>query len=119
MYAIAQNQIISIPNEWKLDYMKLGIDITNVQQQERYWWDEKVLEYIEQYGATYFRKIHIWDLDWETKAKLWGRKNSAIFKDPRRKFDKLIQSWLSKTQKISRNYIVRIIDRLITIIFRY
>lgn len=119
MYAIPKNKIIPIPNEWVQDYYKSGIDITNVQQQEKYWWDEKVLEYIEEYGALYFRKLSIWDVNWEEKAKLWGRKNTDIFKDPRRKFDKLIQNWLIKTQKISRNYIVRIIDRLIKIVFRY
>jgi hypothetical protein len=119
MYAIPSNQIIPIPVEWIQKYNKMGIDITTVHRETKLWLDEQILNNIEQYGAFYFKKINIWDVNWKEKAKLWGRQNEDVFSDPRNIFDKLIQLWLIKTQKKHQKRIFRYIDKIIRIVFRY
>ena len=74
---------------------------------------------IEQYGAARFRKLNIWDIDWTEKARLWGRTEFGIFKDPRSRMDKFIQRWLLKTQNKLHLRKYRRIDRFIKLIFRY
>jgi hypothetical protein len=119
MYAIPQSQIILIPNEWIQDYNRIGIDITSVYHETVLWWDEKILEYIEEYGANYFRKLYIWDIDWKSKAKLFGKEKTEIFRDPRRIIDRIIQKWLIKTQANHKKYFFSKVDSIIRFVFRY
>jgi hypothetical protein len=113
MYAIPPNQIIPIPAEWIQEHNKRGIDITIVHRETKLWWDELVLNYIEQNGAAFFKKINIWDTNWKEKAKLWGRQNMNPFSDPRNIMDKLIQLWLIKTQNKYPRRVFKFIDNKI------
>jgi len=45
-----------IPDEWKNDYLKYGIDMTAVSFQKEFWWDKKVEEYFKEYSPSYFWK---------------------------------------------------------------
>lgn len=119
MYAIPQKELNSMPKEWINEYNKLGIDITSVLEEDILWWDEQVVTYIELYGANYFKKLHIWDVDWELKAKFYGNGKTDIFKDPRSKMDKYLSQWLIKTQKNYHNLIFRAIDKFIKVVFHY
>jgi hypothetical protein len=119
MYAIPQDQIVPIPQEWINGYNQFGIDITSVCNKAINWFDEKIIEMIGQYGATKFKKLNIWDVDWEMKSKHLGKINSEIIKDPRSKLDKLIRKWLIRTQKMQTNFVIRVIDKLLKIICRY
>lgn len=119
MYAIPQNQIVPIPQEWINGYNQLGIDITSVCNKAITWFDEKSIEMIGQYGGTKFKKLNIWDVDWKMKSNNFGKENREVLRDPRSKFDKLILKWLIKTQKMQNNFLIKITDRLLKIIFRY
>lgn len=119
MYAIPQNKIIPIPQEWIKEYNLLGIDITSITEETYNWWDEKVLNYIEQYGANKFKKLLIWDIDWSITAKIWGKDNSNIFKDPRNTIDKYIHKWLIITQKKHQKIIFIILDKAIKLFLKY
>ena len=92
---------------------KSVIDITIVHRETKLWWDELVLNYIEQNGAAFFKKINIWDTNWKEKAKLWGRQNMNPFSDPRNIMDKLIQLWLIKTQNKYPRRVFKFIDNKI------
>ncbi len=119
MYAISQDQIVPIPLEWINGYNQLGIDITSVCNKAINWFDEKTIEMIGQYGATKFRKINIWDVDWVMKSNHYEKMNSEALKDPRSKFDRIILKWLIKTQKVQHNFVIRYTDKVLKIIFRY
>jgi len=119
MYAIPVNQLYSIPEEWISDYNKLGIDITKVCYETKIWWEEKVLDYIKEYGAKTFRKLRIWDINWQEKAKLWDKTNIAEYKDPRNIIDRIIQTWLLKTQTVYHKRHIRQTERVIRKLFNY
>lgn len=119
MYSIPENLLLPIPISWINDYYNMNIDITVSNHQGELWWDEKVLEFMEHYGAHYFRKLNIWDVNWEEKARYWNKENTQRFKDPRTGFDKYIQRWLTKTQPKSRKIQYRIIDKILKIVINY
>lgn len=119
MLAIPKKQIIPIPNEWIEEYNQLGVDLTFVNYETKNWFEIQVLNLIELYGAKAFKKFNIWDVNWEGIAKLWGKTNIDVFKDPRSMLDKWIQNWLLETQGKLDNRKYRRIDRLIKFIFRY
>lgn len=66
-----------------------------------YWWDEEVLNYFDRYGIDRFRKINIWDIDWNAKAQLLGRQGD--YSDPRSPFEvwvhKLIRNHWTELRK--------------------
>jgi hypothetical protein len=119
MLAVTKEQMIAIPDEWFKDYERLGIDISSVYCETMNWFEEQGLKMIEQNGAARFRKLNIWDIDWAEKAKQWGRSDFSIYKDPRSRMDKYIQSWLLKTQAKLHLRKYRRIDRLIKLVFKY
>lgn len=120
MCSIPKNQIIPIPVDWIEEYKKKGIDITAPHRETKLWWDEIILNYIEQNGSAFFKKMNIWDVNWQEKAILWNRQNLTAFSDPRNTIDKLIHLWLIKTQKKNQRGMFRnISDKLIRTLFRY
>jgi len=118
MYSIKKDEIIKIPEEWFEEYKKLGINIKEIKKESNYYWDKIVLEYFEKYGALFFSKEAIWDIDWVISAKINGFENPESFKDPRSKFQKLIHTWLKRTQLNYGRLDIRIISKILKVIFK-
>lgn len=118
MYSIKKDEIKKIPNEWFEEYEKLGINLKEIKKETNYYWDKIVLEYFKKYGTIFFSKEAIWDIDWVLTAKMNGFENPDIFKDPRSKFQKLIHSWLKKTQLNYGRLDIRIISKILKLIFK-
>jgi len=119
MYEISVNHTIPTPQSWFEDYNDLGIDISSTYHEKNLWWDEQVLENIEKYGASYFKKLSIWDVNWEKMALLWGKANVDLYKDPRNGLDKCIQKWLRTTQIKHHKFLYRNLDRILRLIIKY
>jgi hypothetical protein len=99
-----------IPHYFTANYEKNGIDIFGlIDTKNSYCWqDERVLEYFEQKGTKFFRKLDIWDKAWlENLSKIAGKSIT----DPRNIFNKLLHFYLRKTQKFKNAKIIRIIDK--------
>jgi len=90
-----------------------------VNYETKLWWDEKVLDLFEEHGTEVFRKLNIWGVNWKKTAKSWGKSNLSLYNDPRNFFDKLIQFWLLKTQKIKDVRNVKRIEKRIKKYFHY
>jgi hypothetical protein len=119
MYSIPESEIVPIPDEWINDYNKLDIDITSVNYETINWFEKQSLDFIEQYGAREFRKINIWDVNWQEIAYRWEKIDPQFYKDPRNMIDKCIQSWLLKTQPSIRRKSIERIDKIIKRLFNY
>ncbi len=119
MDTLNNSQFIPIPQDWIIEYNKLGIDITSLYLESISWFEEQCLILIEKYGAVFFRKLDIWGINWKENAKKWNRPNLQIFEDPRSKIDKQIHKWLAKTQTKLHKRFYRRMDRLIKLIFKY
>lgn len=117
MYALKRNQIKGVPVEWFEDYDKLGIDVTKIYKEKSHYWDKIVLNYFTKYGADFFSKEAIWDLDWVEIAKLYGYGEPEKFFDPRKKYQKMIHNWLKKTQSHYYRLDVRIIAKILKVFF--
>jgi len=105
MYAIDTKSLNAIPEFWIRDYKNMGIDIKERIDNGTYWWDERVLDYFDKYGVEYFKRIHIWDVNWNKLAKIWKR-NKLKYNDPRTIIDRFIHFFLFYTQIKKDNYIV-------------
>jgi glycosyltransferase involved in cell wall biosynthesis len=81
---VSPSVIQPVPKEWIHGYEQLGIDISTVNRESYYRWDKEVLKWFDQYGVTKFRRVAIWDADWETLQKrLYPEKNQRRYRDPR------------------------------------
>jgi len=117
MYALRKDQIKEVPIEWFEDYNKLGIDVTTIYKEGKHYWNEIILSYFDKYGANFFSKEAIWDIDWLETAKLYGYKEPEKFLDPRKKYQKMIHNWLKKTQNHYDRLDVRIISKILKVFF--
>lgn len=106
------------PTQWKDEYAKLGIEITSVLHQFNPMWDKQVIDYMIEYGASYFRHLNIWDVNWNERAEQLGIKHDRSFKDPRHKWEKAVNRWLINTQNKQNKTSVHLIEKLLKKIYK-
>ena len=75
--------------EWFEGYKKKNIDITSLKK-AFLWWDDEVLEMIDQYGIHKFRNLDVKRINWMTLAKDKGYSNPERFLIKRTLFEKII-----------------------------
>ena len=118
MYSIKQDEMHDIPDFWFEEYKKMGINIDVINKDDEYYWDKTVLDYFDTYGTEFFKKEAIWDISWVEKANYYKYKNPEKFRDPRNKFQKFIHKWLKKTQADYNKLSVRIVSKLLKLLFK-
>lgn len=116
MYNIKNEDLKKIPQNWMEGYQKKGIDMTTVNSEKFYRWDEDILKYIQSYGNKFFAKYDIWNVNWVEIAQIKGIKNIDPFKDPRTSFQKMMFDYLKKTQPNANKIPVRIMDKIFYIL---
>jgi hypothetical protein len=119
MCSFPEEQFVTIPQKWFVDYNNLGIDISSVYCESKLWWDNQILEFFDHYGVEFFKREAIWDVDWDEKGRMFGFSTNNNYNDPRNKLYKKIQKYLFKTQPIRKKYWVRKMDKLIRILLKY
>ena len=102
--------------EWLQGYLAQGIDMTSVQEAPYYHWDVEILQWLARYGADYFRKVDIWDVDWHALAHLLHMDIPAErLRDPRTMFEKMVFLWLKQTQPDASLISVRLKQQLLAL----
>jgi hypothetical protein len=98
--------ILLMQDEWLKGFNWLESYRETVTGKENcYWYDEEVLNYFDKFGKEKFRKINIWDIDWNKKAQLLGRKGD--YKDPRSMYEKWVHRFIEQNRedlKIKQNF---------------
>lgn len=115
MYEVSDAELLEVKEEWFDYYLANNIAIKDIKKEEIYWWDRAVLEYFQHYGTRAFKKLDIWDTDWNKLANHFNIECRAANNDPRSFLDKLIHAWLktgSYTKTGIFNSITRILLRL-------
>ena len=74
--------------EWFEGYKTKNIDLTSLKK-AFLWWEDEVLEMINQHGIEKFRNLDIKRINWVTKAKDKGLKDPERFLIKRTLFDKI------------------------------
>jgi len=114
MDAVLPEQQMTVPPEWLSGYEAHGIDMTSVVTEPFYRWDLEILDLIVKHGASKFRRLNIWDVDWAAVARAAGRTvDPALLLDPRTAFEKRVHRWLASTQARCLDPRVRRVQRLL------
>ena len=79
-----------------------------------YWWDAAVLGWMAEHGPEFFRRIDLWDTDWNQLVARGcpGWKGGPI-RDPRRNFDRRLIRYLERTQPRSDSWLQRKVDKVL------
>ena len=117
MYSVKKSDMRKIPKSWFSEYLKMGIDVSKKLKDKFYYWDKEILEYFKKYGTSFFAREAVWDVNWQDIAKLYGYNDGRRFSDPRNYFQKIIHSWLKKTQYNLNNLGIRIVDKILKKLF--
>lgn len=114
MMAIPPRQKCAVDDRWFAGYEKLGIDMKSITKQDYYWWDAEVVELMDKHGIDTFKRLAIWDADWNKIAALVGRTDlEGSLSDPRSQNEKKIMKWLGDTQATRYNLSTRVRQKLL------
>jgi hypothetical protein len=105
-----RSEIHPVRREWLDGYRHLGIDFESLRSEPTTWWDVEVLAMLQRYGVEHFRKIDIWEHDWNAVAARVGKRNRDL-SDPRSRFEKTAHLLLRATQGYRSNVAVRAFER--------
>lgn len=119
MFSIKNEEIVNLPANWIKYYNIIDICLDSEIENDLFWFDNEITNFFEKFGTKFFRKIAIWDVDWNKKAQVLGKRIPFSLKDPRNITDKLIHKWLNFSQNKLEYKIVRRIDRLIKVLLKY
>jgi hypothetical protein len=99
-------EIISVDPQWFEGYESAGIDFRSLKSEPLTWWDKEVARILCEHGPQRFRKLAIWDQDWNAIARQSGMKDVDL-SDPRSISEKFVHHVLMATQKCRSNWAVR------------
>jgi len=105
-----KNEIQPMRPEWLQGYSQAGVDYRALKGETVTWWDREVLQMLAQYGLEHFRRIDLWDKNWNAVAELIGT-TGHDFQDPRSQIDKTIHRLLNASQGHRSNLLVRAFER--------
>ena len=90
--------IVPVMGEWIAGYKWLD-DYIGIEDsiESYYWYDEEILNFFDQYGTAKFRKLNIWDIDWNKIAHLLGR--TGNYNDPRSQYEKWVHRFIEKNRE--------------------
>jgi hypothetical protein len=105
-----KSEIHPVRPEWLEGYSRRGIDFQSLRSEPATWWDKEVLQMLQRHGPDHFRKIDIWDKDWNEVAALGGTRCGDFF-DPRSAVETSVHRLLKATQGHRGNPIVRAFEK--------
>ena len=107
-----RDEIFPLRDEWLKGYEERGVNFRNLVSEPVTWWDKEVVQMLSAAGPKTFRKIAIWDKDWNEAAKALGL-SEPDFGDPRSLVDKISHKLLAKTQQSRERLSVRGLEFLL------
>ena len=98
-FCIPPDQIVDLPPEWTDGY-GADINILDVPSEPFYRWDLEMIRLFGEYGTGKFKRLDLWDVDWDAMHRLiFQSKPLKPIIDPRSGFDRWVHSRLGKTQR--------------------
>lgn len=116
MYGIDPSVVQPLQQDWLAGYLEQGIDMSTLRRPAFYYWDRELLELFSKHGIHLFRKLDIWQVDWQKINQQIGYQGQQeSLADPRNSFEKFVHVWLRRTQKDSRRWSVRLVQNLLRV----
>ena len=100
-------------SEWLAGYEEAGIDMRTVESAPYYWWDEELVELFNAHGAEHFRRLDVWDVEWDVLRRQMGYVSFGSLSDPRSTSERVVHRWLGRTQPAAMSLPVRAIQRML------
>jgi hypothetical protein len=111
MDAFPEDEVHPVEEAWLAGYEEHGIDLRALPDDGGHW-DAEVLAWLEQHGPDPFRRLAIWDVDWQEAARQAGREvPTELLRDPRGPVDRAVHAWLRRTQPRAGSPAVRLGQR--------
>jgi glycosyltransferase involved in cell wall biosynthesis len=113
MDAIDPTERHPLAAEWYSRYeAELGINLFDVQPASVYPTDERIVKLVLEHGPERFRRVDLWDGEWEGRARALGLPApAAVMDDPHNVLERAIFRWLARTQRRSSEPRIRWIQR--------
>jgi glycosyltransferase involved in cell wall biosynthesis len=88
-----------------------GCDLRSLEDDGAHW-DAEVLALLEEHGPDAFRRLAIWDVDWQEAARRAGLEvPTDRLRDPRGPVERAVHAWLRRTQPRAGSPAVRLGQR--------
>ncbi len=82
----------------------------DIESEDLTWWDIDIINWINEFGESKFKKLDIWDFNWNLIGQKVNSKRNI--KDPRSLVDRLILYYIKKT-KYKKNNLIKIVNSII------
>ena len=106
------DEIHPVRPEWLAGYDRAGIDFRSLTCEPVTWWDREVVQMLGAHGPAHFRRVAIWNQDWNAVARRLGMAQ-VDFSDPRSPLEKTAHRLLASTQHRRSAWTVRGLERLL------
>lgn len=100
------DEIHPLRPEWLDGFVAAGVDFSSLACEPMTWWDQELVTVLRKHGPERFRKIAIWDQDWNEVAGRLGFHDLHL-SDPRSLFDRFVHRILKTTQNARMKLWVR------------
>jgi hypothetical protein len=107
-----KGEIHPVKPEWLAGYDRAGVDFRSLKTEPVTWWDREVLQMLQERGAAHFRKLSIWDKDWNATAVMNGVATGDL-SDPRTVLEKSAHRLLKATQGKRSTLPVRAFEKVL------
>jgi len=107
-----RDEIFPVKPEWFDEYVRLGINYSALKSEQATWWDKEVVRMLCERGPAHFRKIAIWEKDWNSIPRAEAQPLHDL-SDPRSPWEKAVHSLLRKTQGNRGTLAVRLFEYLL------
>jgi hypothetical protein len=106
----AESEIHPVKPEWLEGYTRAGIDFRALKPEPVMWWDQEVIAMLREHGPRHFRKLAIWNQDWNAVADRLGLEHGDL-SDPRSMREQIAHRLLAATQKDRATWPARALER--------
>jgi len=103
-------EITPVNPVWLAGFAERGADFDRLESEPLPWWDREVAELLRRHGPGRFRRLAIWDRDWNEVARLLGDEEPALG-DPRGPAERAIHHLLALTQSRRSAWTTRGLER--------
>jgi len=106
------HEMFDVQPQWFDGFERAGIDFRSLACEPITWWDRELVELLRAHGPEYFRRLAIWDEDWNRMAAQLGVADRSLA-DPRSVFERCIHRALKLSQNHRGNLGVRAFEKFL------
>jgi len=107
-----RDEIQPVRPEWFAGYEQAGINFQSLKLETVTWWDREIVQMLLEHGPAHYRKIAIWDQDWNRVAASLGLQGVEL-SDPRTWSEKFAHRFLRTTQAHRARWVTRSFEKML------